>query len=76
VTTVSLHQGGETKTFVRDRDLSSDRLERELTDAALLVTFNGQRFDVPFLETCFDVDIDVPHVDLMYPCKSWGSTAD
>ncbi|MDF9746505.1 ribonuclease H-like domain-containing protein [Natrinema salsiterrestre] len=72
VTTVSLHRGGETKTFVKDRDLTSERLERELDDSALLVTFNGQRFDVPFLETCFDVDVDVPHVDLMYPCKKLG----
>jgi len=72
VTTVSLHQGGETKTFVKERDLTSDRLTRELEEAALLVTFNGQRFDVPFLETCFDVTIDVPHVDLMYPCKKIG----
>ena len=72
VTTVSLHQGGETKTFVKERDLTGDRLARELEDSALLVTFNGQRFDVPFLETCFDVTIDVPHVDLMYPCKKIG----
>ncbi|MFA9415430.1 ribonuclease H-like domain-containing protein [Natrinema sp. HArc-T2] len=72
VTTVSLHQGGETKTFVKGRDLTSDRLTRELEESALLVTFNGQRFDVPFLETCFDVEIDVPHVDLMYPCKKLG----
>ena len=72
VTTVSLHQGGETKTFVKERDLTSHRLTRELEEAALLVTFNGQRFDVPFLETCFDVTIDVPHVDLMYPCKKIG----
>lgn len=72
VTTVSLHRGGETKTFVKGRDLTSGRLERELADSALLVTFNGQRFDVPFLETCFDVDVDVPHVDLMYPCKKLG----
>ncbi|ELY69720.1 ribonuclease H-like domain-containing protein [Natrinema versiforme] len=72
VTTVSLHRGGETKTFVKGRDLTSDRLERELDEAALLATFNGQRFDVPFLETCFDIDVDVPHVDLMYPCKKLG----
>lgn len=72
MTTVSLHQGGETKTFVKERDLTGDRLARELEDSALLVTFNGQRFDVPFLETCFDVTIDVPHVDLMYPCKKIG----
>ncbi|WP_455448438.1 ribonuclease H-like domain-containing protein [Natrinema thermotolerans] len=72
VTTVSLYRGGETKTFVKDRDLTAARLERELDESALLVTFNGQRFDVPFLETCFDVSVDVPHVDLMYPCKKLG----
>ncbi len=75
VTTVSLHRSGETTTFVKGRDLTSDRLERELADAPLLVTFNGQRFDVPFLETCFDIDVDVPHVDLMYPARRWGWTA-
>ena len=72
VTTVSLHRGGETKTFVNGRDLTGDRLVRELEESSLLVTFNGQRFDVPFLETCFDVEVDVPHVDLMYPCKKIG----
>ncbi|MHC3437392.1 ribonuclease H-like domain-containing protein [Natrialbaceae archaeon A-gly3] len=72
VTTVSLHQGGETKTFVRDRDLTARRLEAELEDASLLVTFNGQRFDVPFLETCYDLEVTTPHVDLLYPCRTVG----
>ncbi|SDQ65599.1 ribonuclease H-like domain-containing protein [Natronobacterium texcoconense] len=72
VTTVSLHRGGDTKTFVKDRDLTADRLSRELEDSSLLVTFNGQRFDVPFLETCYDLEVSVPHVDLMYPCKKLG----
>ncbi|APW99207.1 exonuclease [Halobiforma lacisalsi AJ5] len=72
VTTVSLHRGGETKTFVKGRDLTADRLGRELESSSLLVTFNGQRFDVPFLETCYDLDVSVPHVDLMYPCKKLG----
>ncbi|WP_247000216.1 ribonuclease H-like domain-containing protein [Halosolutus gelatinilyticus] len=72
VTTVSLHRDGETATFVKGRDLTARRLESELADAALLATFNGQRFDVPFLETCFDIDVSIPHVDLMYPCKKLG----
>lgn len=72
VTTVSVHRGGETSTFVNGRDLTADRLASELEAASLLVTFNGARFDVPFLETRLDLDVTVPHVDLMYPCKKLG----
>ena len=40
----------------------------------MLGTFNGARFDVPFLETSFDLTIDTPHIDLMYPCRRLGLT--
>jgi uncharacterized protein YprB with RNaseH-like and TPR domain len=69
VTVVSLTQGGETTTLVQGRDLSAVRLEEHLSDARLLATFNGKRFDVPFLEASFDLAIDLPHLDLMYPCR-------
>lgn len=74
VTVVSLHQGGDTTTLVRDIDLSADRLQAALEQASLLVTFNGKQFDVPFLETSYDVEIDLPHVDLRYPCQRIGLT--
>ncbi|MFB6309016.1 MAG: ribonuclease H-like domain-containing protein [Haloarculaceae archaeon] len=69
VTTVSVHRGGETETLVRGDDLTAERLRAVFEDAALLVTFNGKRFDVPFLETSFDVSLDHPHLDLMYTCR-------
>ncbi|WP_135663941.1 ribonuclease H-like domain-containing protein [Halorhabdus rudnickae] len=71
VTTVSVRQGGETKTFVRDRDLTAERLQETFTDANLLISFNGKRFDVPFLEHSFDLGgvLKRPHLDLMYPCR-------
>jgi uncharacterized protein YprB with RNaseH-like and TPR domain len=72
VTTVSLHQAGETTTFVRGQDLTTGRLREAFADADLLVTFNGKRFDVPFLEQNFDVALDHPHLDLMYPCRQLG----
>jgi uncharacterized protein YprB with RNaseH-like and TPR domain len=72
VTTVSFHRDGETTTLVQGDDLTAGALREQFADAALVATFNGARFDVPFLETSFDVDIDVPHVDLMYPCKRLG----
>jgi len=72
VTTVSLHQAGETETLVAGDDLTAGTLRAAFADADLLVTFNGKRFDVPFLEANFDVDLDRPHLDLMYTCKKLG----
>jgi len=69
---VSLHQDGETMTLVRGDDLTAESLRAAFADAGLLVSFNGKRFDVPFLETCYDVDLDIPHLDLMYTCKQIG----
>ncbi|QSG13191.1 putative exonuclease, contains RNaseH-like domain [Halapricum desulfuricans] len=70
VTTVSARLGGETTTLVQGRDLYDDALRDLFADADLLVTFNGKRFDVPFLEANFDVSLsDTPHLDLMYPCR-------
>ncbi|WP_224335932.1 ribonuclease H-like domain-containing protein [Haloprofundus halobius] len=72
VTTVSLHRGGETTTLVRGQDLAAETLREHFADAPLLVSFNGIRFDAPFLEESFDIDVDAPHLDLMYPCKTLG----
>ncbi|MFC6974904.1 ribonuclease H-like domain-containing protein [Halomicroarcula sp. GCM10025709] len=72
VTTVSLHHDGETQTLVAGDDLTAGNLRAAFADAGLLVTFNGKRFDVPFLEANFDVDLDHPHLDLMYTCKKLG----
>lgn len=69
VTVVSFYDGAETTTLVQGRDLTTDRLEQTLDDVSLLVSFNGKRFDVPFLERNFDLTIDLPHLDLMYPCR-------
>jgi uncharacterized protein YprB with RNaseH-like and TPR domain len=74
VTTVSVHRDGDTRTLVRGDDLTADTLQATVGDADLLVTFNGKRFDVPFLEACFDVDCDGAHLDLMYPCRQAGLT--
>ncbi|MCU4718816.1 ribonuclease H-like domain-containing protein [Halapricum hydrolyticum] len=70
VTTVSARLDGDTTTLVQGRDLHDDALQDLFADADLLVTFNGKRFDVPFLETHFDVSLsEKPHLDLMYPCR-------
>lgn len=72
ITTLTLHRTNETRTFVRDQDLTAERVADALADAGLLVTFNGSQFDIPFLEQSFDLGIDNPHVDLRYPCRRAG----
>jgi hypothetical protein len=69
VTTVSFHRDGETTTLVRGDNLTAGALREQFADADLVATFNGKRFDVPFLESSFDVSIDQPHLDLMYTCR-------
>lgn len=74
VTTVSFADPDGTETLVRGDDLTADRLTERFADAGVVVTYNGAQFDLPFLETAFDIDIDVPHVDLRYPCRRLGLT--
>ena len=74
VTTVSLYQDGTAETLVRGQDLTADRLASRLESVPLLVTFNGRRFDVPFLEYNFDLDLTLPHMDLYSACRTVGLT--
>jgi hypothetical protein len=69
VTTVSFHRDGETTTLVRGDNLTAGALREQFADADLLATFNGKRFDVPFLESSFDISVERPHLDLMYTCR-------
>jgi uncharacterized protein YprB with RNaseH-like and TPR domain len=71
-TTVSFYRKGESETLIRGQDLNQEKLEEEFFESSLLVSFNGKRFDQPFLEKSFDMDIENPHVDLMYLCQRLG----
>jgi uncharacterized protein YprB with RNaseH-like and TPR domain len=61
-----------TTALVRGHELDHRAVEDLFEDVAALVTFNGKRFDVPFLEREFGVTVDVPHVDLMYAFRKVG----
>lgn len=74
VTTVSFYRNGEDKTLIQGEDLTRENLRQEFFESDLLVSFNGRRFDQPFLEHNYNLDIKTPHIDLMYPCKRLGMT--
>src|SRR5271170_3584157 len=65
VTVVTVHGGGATRSFIAGEDL--EELPAYLRRFPILVTFNGRRFDVPFLEACFPAFVAPPvHIDLRF----------
>ncbi|HUI38559.1 MAG TPA: ribonuclease H-like domain-containing protein [Thermoplasmata archaeon] len=65
VTVVTVHGGGATRTFVADDDL--EELPAYLRRFGVLVTFNGLRFDVPFLRVRFpELRVPPSHIDLRF----------
>jgi uncharacterized protein len=65
VTVVTVHGGGSTRTFIAGEDL--EELPAYLGRFPILVTFNGRRFDVPFLEAGFPALVVPPvHIDLRF----------
>jgi len=65
VTVVTVHGGGATRSFVAGDDL--EELPAYLGRFRVLVTFNGSRFDVPFLLASFPQMIVPPaHIDLRF----------
>ena len=65
VTVVTVHGGGATRSFIAGEDL--EELPAYLGRFGVLVTFNGRRFDVPFLEAAFPQLVVPPvHIDLRF----------
>ncbi len=72
ITSIAVLKHGGINMFVRGINLF-DFLEI-LQDVKLLITFNGTRFDLPFIRRCFSIDLGIPHLDLMPVLKQLGFT--
>jgi uncharacterized protein YprB with RNaseH-like and TPR domain len=71
VTVVGLYDGRRKRSFVKGDNLED--LPAALDGVRLLVTFNGSRFDVPFLRRAFPrMRLDQLHLDLMNPLHRIG----
>ncbi len=73
VTVVGLYGGGTMTSLVRHESLTAARLEQELSRYALIVTFFGSVFDLPFLRAKFpSLRLDHPHIDLCFAARRLG----
>ncbi|MCZ7393610.1 MAG: ribonuclease H-like domain-containing protein [Candidatus Methanoperedens sp.] len=70
ITVIGIYNGKETKTYIRGINLQE--APAELAKYKQLVTFNGARFDLPFIEHEFPGFFNHLHIDLMYPLKKLG----
>lgn len=71
LTVVGVYDGRRRRSFVRGTNLED--LPAALERARLLVTFNGARFDVPFLRRAFPrMRLDQLHLDLVNPMHRLG----
>ena len=71
LTVVGVFDGHRTRSFVKGQNL--EELPAALKDRPMLVTFNGARFDLPFLRRAFpSLRLDQMHIDLLGPLRRLG----
>jgi len=71
-TIVGLYDGTEYKVLVKDRDLTRENIEQELSRYKYLITFFGSGYDIPFLNQTLGVKFNMPHFDLSFAGKRAG----
>ncbi len=70
ITTIALYDGSTVRHYVHDENM--DDFPRDVEDYALLVTYNGKQFDVPFIRDHLGAPMRHAHVDLCFVLRSLG----
>lgn len=71
IAVVGIYNREKARTYVQGIDL--DEIVDEFSKYKMLITFNGARFDLPFIKREFpEINFDQLHIDLMYPLKRIG----
>ncbi len=71
ITMIGLYDGREYKAFVRGQNL--EQFPDEIRRYGLVVTYNGCRFDIPFIQAEMGPVLeDLAHLDIMYPLRRLG----
>ncbi len=70
ITTIALYDGKSTFYYVQGDNL--DDFPHDIKKYNVLVTYNGKSFDIPFIESYFEIKLNHAHIDLRYVLKSLG----
>lgn len=70
ITTIALYDGQKIFYYVNGENLN--RFPEDILRYAVVVTYNGKSFDIPFIERYFGIRVDCAHIDLRYVLHSLG----
>ncbi|MGB9437455.1 MAG: ribonuclease H-like domain-containing protein, partial [Desulfobacterales bacterium] len=70
ITTIAIYDGHEIKTYVQGQNL--DDFIDEIYKYKVIVTYNGKSFDIPFIESFFNIRLNHAQIDLRYVFYSLG----
>lgn len=72
ITVIGLYDGHHPRVYIQGQNLSS--FADEIAEYTLLVTYNGQAFDLPFIRREMGLALHHVHIDLRYPLAALGYT--
>ncbi|UCD91898.1 MAG: ribonuclease H-like domain-containing protein [Methanobacteriota archaeon] len=71
ITLIGVYDGKEARTFTRGKNLH--QFPKEIKKFKSIVTYNGARFDLPFILSTFPkLALNQIHIDIMYPLRRLG----
>ena len=70
ITTIALFDGRKIRYYVYGKNL--DEFVDDISQYKLLITYNGECFDIPFIERFFGIEVKAAHIDLRYVLRSLG----
>ncbi|MDD9301057.1 MAG: ribonuclease H-like domain-containing protein [Desulfobacter sp.] len=70
ITTIAMYDGKQINHYVQGENL--DAFANDIKHYALIITFNGKTFDLPFLRSRLNCTLDQAHIDLRYVLASLG----
>ncbi len=70
ITTIALYDGVDLRYYINGRNLES--FIEDVAHYRVLVSYNGKSFDIPFLESFFQIRLDQAQIDLRYVLARLG----
>jgi uncharacterized protein YprB with RNaseH-like and TPR domain len=70
ITTIALYDGNEIKTYGNGQNL--DDFIDDIQNYKVIVSYNGKCFDIPFIESFFNIKLNHAQIDLRYILYSLG----